>query len=395
VLRSGGAPEEDLFRLPELFREAFPTPEQQQAALGWAATLYSRLQLHFHTRLEDYTAATDNPTGRLARLESYRHFESVLPPDTPWTRLWLLQQYVGLSPAARTAAREGWLGFFPESKHEQVLELGATLAEQRRARGDALPDAPEVLPVLCIIERLTGTDPDGPLCCAAIEQVPTRRLMLTVLQLAYPNDDIYYLLASGDPLSLYPFFEHNRYYYAFILVIIAIAFLMGLGVQTALRWIVVPLLLGKKTRPLWDKHQEGRGDEPWWLTVLCMLLLAGVGCLMAPWSLPELIQIQIGSPLNLFLGALMATAIGGTLISIVRRLCGLFLIFFGVDLESTWADEILGIVFGSFILYHFGNDFVSIAIFVASDFLPALLMLLFHRLRRGVRTQPAIVPAGA
>jgi hypothetical protein len=389
VLRSGGAPEDDLFHLPDLFREAFPDPQDQEAAWAWAGTLHGRLEQAFLSRRDDYKAADDHPTGRVARLHNYRLLERVLPPDNEWTRLWLLQQYVGLSPAARESARNRWLGYFPTSRHEQVQELGTSLAEQRRARGDALPNAPDILPVLCVVERLTGTDPDGPVCCAARKRLPGRQLTAQTLQLAYPNDDIFYLLAAGDPLSLYPFFQHTDVFgFVIAIVVLVLAFLMGLGVQTALRWFAVPLLLGKKTRPLWDKHQEGRGGELWWLSAVGIVLLAGAGCLTVPFGMSELIAVQIGSWQQLFFGSLMATAVGGTLIAIVRRLATLFLIFFGVDLETTWADEILGILGGSFVLYHFGNDLLAIAVFVLSDFVPALLLVLYHRLRHGAGTQP-------
>jgi hypothetical protein len=93
-----------------------------------------------------------------------------------------------------------------------------------------------------------------------------------------------------------------------------------------------------------------------------------------------MITIQIGSPLHLFLGALIATACGGVLIGTLRRLSALFLIAFGVDIEETWADEILGIILGGMALYHFGNDFIAIALFALSDFLPGLVFMGIRRL---------------
>ncbi len=99
--------------------------------------------------------------------------------------------------------------------------------------------------------------------------------------------------------------------------------------------------------------------------------------------------MQIGSPAQLFLGALIATACGGVLIGTLRRLSALFLVAFGVDIEETWADEILGIILGGMALYHFGNDFLAIALFALSDFLPGLLFSAFHRLFGRGRSSPS------
>ncbi|MBI1913710.1 MAG: hypothetical protein HYS12_02990 [Planctomycetes bacterium] len=383
VLRSGGAPAEDLDRLPELFRQAFPATEDRDAALAWAGTLLQRLEVLFSSRREDYRVSAGSKSGREGVLSIYGSFKQVLPPDTEWTRLWLLQQYVGLSPAARQAARQRWLDCFPASQQEQVHELGETLAEERRT-AEPLPNAPEVVPVLCVIERLTGTDPDGQACCDAMARLPARKLLQLALQLAYPNDDLFYLLASGDPLELYPISGGRgepNYYLAIVLFVLALTVLLALGVRTTLDWFAAPLLLGKTTRPLWEKHHDGRGSEPWWGTALGVLLLAGVGCLMARNSISELISVQVDSTAHLFLGSLMATAFGGVLIAIIRRILALFLIACGVDVEETWADEILGVLGGGFVLYHFGNDLFSIALYALSDIVPGLLFAGLHRLR--------------
>jgi hypothetical protein len=125
-----------------------------------------------------------------------------------------------------------------------------------------------------------------------------------------------------------------------------------------------------------------------------IVLLAGVGCLTAPFSISEMIAVQIGSTAQLFFGALIATACGGVLIGTLRRLSGLFLVAFGVDIEETWADEILGIILGGMVLYHFGNDFLAIALFALSDFLPGLLSMGIHRLfGRGHSAPSAANPA--
>ena len=322
----------------------------------------------------------------------------VLPPDTEWSRLWLLQQYVGLSPAAQTAARQRWFNFFPDNRREQVLSLGESLIEERRGKGEPLPNTPDVLPTLCVIERLTGTDGAGQTCDNAMSKLPVAETVHLVLQLAYPNDDLYYLLASGDRLHLFPIRTGDRgslsYYRTVVGAMLVLAFIAALGMQTAIQWFAAWLFLRKSTRPLWRKHLEGRGEEPWYLAVVGIVLSAAIGCLTAPFSLPELIAVQIHSPAQLFLGALLATACGGLLIGTFRRLSALFLVAFGVDIEETWADEILGIVLGGMALFHFGNDFLAIALFALSDFLPGLFYLGLRRLLgRGGHSAPAAKPA--
>ncbi len=393
ALRSGGTPEEDLARLPELFEQAFPSASDREAALAWAGELYRRLEAQFHGRREVYAASRSSASGREGRFAAYHQLRCVLPPRTRWTELWLLQQYVGLSPAARTAARERWLGFFPPGNHERVLALGETLAEERRGNGEPLPNAPEVLPALCVFERLTGTDRDGEAATDATGQLPFRKLLSQVLMIAYPNDELYYLLAAGDPLGLHPFFimgEGKASYWGQIGGFLFIVWVTTLGVQWVLNGFVARKVLRDSTRPLWEKHHAGRGREPWWLAVLGVVLLAGVGTALASVTLSEMVGVQVGSPLELFGGALLATAVGGLLIGICRRVSALFLVACGVDIEQTWADEILGIALGAIVLHHFGNGIFSIGLFALSDLVPALLgaWLYGRRLPRVEHTPP-------
>jgi hypothetical protein len=396
VLRCGGAPEEDLFHLPELFRATFPAKEDQKTALAWANTLYERLENYFRLRQRVYAASKNVTIG------TYTSFQRVMPPDTEWSRLWLLQQYVGLSPAARDAARQRWLGYFPAKNEEQVLALGTSLAEERRAKGEPLPNVSDVLPVLCVIERLTGTDGEGQACITALSQPSSPVGLNLTLHFAYPNDDLYYVLASGDKLALGPLSGDERgtdvYYVALVMYLLFMTTLVTLGIQTAIQWFAARLFLRKSTRPLWEKHLAGRGEEPWYLTVAGIVLLAGVGCLTAPFSIAEMIAVQIGSLAQLYFGALLATACGGILIASFRRLAALFLVAFGVDIEETWADEILGILLGALVLYHFGNDLIAITLFALSDFLPGLLFMGIHRLlyrRRHTTPVVALAPAPA
>jgi hypothetical protein len=381
VLRSGGAPEEELFRLPELFREAFPEKEDRETALAWANTLHENLGNYFLFRQKDY--ASTNSNGKAVK--TYASFKRVVPPDTQWSRLWLLQEYVGLSPAAQSAARQRWLGYFPENRAEQVLALGASWMEERQVKKEPLPNVPDVLPALCVVERLTGTDGTGQSCVNAMSKVYGAWVAGFAAQFTYPNDDLYYLIACGDNLALHPYFGEDRgddtaRFTGMLVGLLIVTGLVSLGSQTVIQWFLAPLVLRKNNRKLWRKHMEGRGEEPWYLRILGIVLLAGVGCLTAPFSISEMITIQISSPLQLFLGALIATACGGVLIGTLRRLSALFLVTFGVDIEETWADEILGIILGGMALYHFGNDVIAIALFALSDFLPVLVFMGIRRL---------------
>jgi hypothetical protein len=393
VLRCGGAPEEDLAHLPELFAQAFPDKQDQEQALAWSHTLYERLTSYFIARKPYFQISSGSHAGHEGILDAYFSLQHVLPPSTDWTHLWLLQQYVGLSPAAREAARLRWLKCFPASREQQVLEWGAKLIEERREKGEALPNVPDVLPALCVLERLTGTDADGQATHDAVRHIPQLKLAETALMFAYPNDDLFYVLAAGNRLDFYPSVHQDpsspaSYYLAVLLYVLAITSMASLGVQTALGWLGRRVTGWTGNRHLWDKRQESRGEGSWWLSGLSILVCSYVGYLMAPSSLPEAVLVQIDSPAELFYGALMATAIGGFLITTCRKALGLFLITFGVDVEKTWADEILGILFGGYILYHFGNDFLAIGIFALSDLAPGLVQVGFDRLRKRGHAEP-------
>jgi hypothetical protein len=386
VLHGGGVPEEDLARLPDLFVETFPDKADQEAALKWASTLYDRLSWYHTARQPYYAVSRGSQAGHEGILNVYHSFQTVLPPKNPWTHLWLLHQYVGLSPAARQAARLRWLKCFPSSREQEVLDLGAKLVEERRGKGESLPNVPDVLPALCVVERLTGTDHDGQAAQEAVSSLPNLKLLGTALAFAYPNDDLFYILAAGNHLEFYPSVRQDpdapaAYYLAVALYALTIVSLASLGVQTVVGWVGGWLTRRTGNRHLWDKSQNSRGEGSWWLSILSILLFSSVSFLMASWSLPDTVLVQIGSPEELFFGALLATTMGGFLISACRKVLAVFLITCGVDVEETWADEILGILFGGFILYHFGNDLLAIALFALSDLAPGLVLVGLQRLR--------------
>ena len=396
VLRGSSAEaKEELFRLPELFEEAFPKAEDRAAALKWAEGLYDRLEADFiayRTGVRAHLAEVAKQKG--PRVEAWEDnnpyepihagFERVLPPKTEWTHLWLVYRYAGLTRPSRAAARAHWLSCFPKKSEEEVLKLGAKIEEERRAAGEPLPNVPETLPLVCLCERLVGSDPYGQRCREAIKHThgsDLSRLRFSILS-AYPNDEIYYLLASPDSLGLFPIGSGKkalsdrleRLSGSTLFPLIA-----SLGFCTLLYWIAVPLLMPRRSRPLWKKHQEGRGKEPIWLWASSVVVFAAIGALVAPLTLPDVIAVQMDSYGALFLGSLAATAVGGVLIGTFRRLLAVVLIACGVDVEATWIDEALGILIGAFVLYHFGNDLLPITLFVLSDLAPGVVEALLHR----------------
>jgi hypothetical protein len=216
---------------------------------------------------------------------------------------------------------------------------------------------------------------------------------------AYPNDDIFYLQATRDALQMSPIAhgEHTLPKRLEYLAGSALVPLIGsLGFLTLLNWIVAPLLLRKSVRPLWKKYRDGNGKEPIWLWTASVVFFAGVGSLLAPYTLATVVSIQTGSYDDLFLGALAATAIGGMLIGNCRRILAFLLVQCGVDVEETWIDTILGFILGGLILYHFGNDLLSIALFGLSDFVPSLVYekLILDRAKRSKASEKGLPANG-
>jgi hypothetical protein len=310
----------------------------------------------------------------------------VLPPSCRTTHLWLLYQYVGLTPSTREAARARWLGYFPEANHEQVIELGEKIADQRREAGEALPDAPEVVPGLCVVERLTGSDLYGRKCrdildaaLDAKEYTATR----SAIHAAYPNDDYYYLTATRDPFGFGPGDIEASSLWRKCLRETELMVLLGfssLGLMTVLDWAAAPLLMRTaRAKRLWKEHRAGRGREPVWAKLAGVSLTALIGATTAKLTLPELVVIQIGGYEELFLGAFTMTFAGGILIAACRRLIAIVFTAVGINVEKTWLDELLGIAAGTFLLLHFGSDALSIGLAIASDLLATGLEWLGRR----------------
>jgi hypothetical protein len=227
------------------------------------------------------------------------------------------------------------------------------------------------------------------------------KLLVTTLQFAYPNDELFYVLAGGNRLEFYPSVRQDpehpaAYYLAVLLFVLIITSLAALGVRTVVGWLGNRVTRWTGTRHLWDKNQKSRGKGCWWLTLLSVLLFSGIGYLLAPSRLPQMILVQVGPQEELFFGALMATAVGGFLITACRRVLALFLTACGVDVTKTWVDEALGIVFGGLILYHFGNDLGAITLFALVALTPGVVQVRLQRLwrRQDADTHPPAASGG-
>lgn len=384
--------EADLTRLDEQFHQTFPRPEDQTAALRWAQDLYARMESNFLAYQQFQQEKLEaKKKERLPEIESWEgaasdtiqvqaQFKRALPPKTQWTYQWLVYRYIGLGEPSQSVARKRWLEAFPAQARERLLEFGTEVLAQRRAAGEPLPPVAKNLPLLCAVERLIGSDPYGQHCRELIKQeygtgLARQTLNFSVLS-AYPNDEMFFLLATSDPLQMHPMSGDNVTLEARIARACGSALftvVSGLGIITLLSWIVVPLLVRGSARTLWQKHVDGRGSEPIWLWVLSVVFFAALGTLLAPHTLPAAVHVNVGSYFDLFLGSLAATMIGGVFIASSRRILAVLLILFRVDIESTWLDEILGILLGGYILFHFGNDPFGIALFALSDLAPGLI----------------------
>jgi hypothetical protein len=385
--------EEDLLRLPELFQSAFPGEAERKAALDWARGFYARAADDYRgfqkfVRQRDEWKKANGYTTTTSEVEESlcTALDGALPPDSEWTLLWLLYRYVGLNEASRAAARDHWLGMFPAGAEQDVLAWGRELAEERRAGDEPLPPEGESLPLLCVVERLTWSDGHGLRCWDCIQEVTgldtwsTMSLHFGIL-MCYPNDDSYFLVATHDRLGMFPMGNTGTWFNRAERVLGQSVFpLLGsIGVATFLSWIVAPLLLRGTAREMWKQHREGRGSEPIWVWLISVCLFGTLGAILAPYTLPTAIGIQVDTFPELLVGSLVATAVGGVLIGTCRRILAVLLTLFRVDVERTWLDEIIGILLGGWILLFFGNSIIAIAIFALADLLPGLIYSRLYR----------------
>jgi hypothetical protein len=377
----------ELFRLRELFEASFPNEADRTAALNWADTLYDRVTADFTSyqsrirRDEQSDADRGNERSEGEQRDSlFAACQRVLPPDSEWTRLWLLYRLVGLSESSRQAAYELLRSHLASDDDALIFAYGEALAAERRAAGEPLPPVKEIVPLLCLVERLTWTDLHGVKCREAIAELtgddPGALVFLRFSILsAFPNDEIIFLAATEDLLETFPFgidegLEGAIERLTSLSVCILLAFA---GISTLLHWIVIPVIFrkGTRSRQLWDNHS--RGDSPLWHRLVSILVFGTFAALVVPVDLDTHTRVQVASFWELWAAGIFATAIGGLLISTCGQLLAVLLTAFRVDIEKTWLDEILGIVTGGALLWHFGNGWISIALFAFTDLAPSVV----------------------
>jgi hypothetical protein len=379
----------ELFRLRELFEASFPNEKDRTEALNWANTLYDRVTADFTSyqsrirRAEQADADRGSQRTVAEQTESlFAACKRVLPPDSEWTRLWLLYRLVGLSESSRRAAYELLRSHLASDDDELILAYGEALAAERRAAGDPLPPVKEIVPLLCIIERLTWTDLHGVKCREAIAELTgDDSTSLTFLQFgifsAFPNDEIIFLAASQDLLDIFPFGIDEGVEGAIErLISLSVCMLLAFaGISALLDWILIPVFLrkGTRSRQLWDDHQLSRGGTPLWQRLVSILVFGTFAALVVPVDLDTHTRIQVASFWELWAAGIFTTATGGLLISSCGRVIAVLLTALRVDIEEIWVDEILGIVTGGALLWHFGNGWATIALFASTDLAPSVL----------------------
>jgi hypothetical protein len=344
---------------PDLLESAYPDEADRAAALEWANDFYRRLAVL--ERLITYKRGWMEINGDL----------SDLPPASQGRLQELLDWCVGLTPESARAARQRWLGYSP-GRAELALGWGRELERQRRRAGEPLPPSSDNIALLCVLERLTGLDAYGARCrqfLSAELGVGRRGLEESgpAVPLFYPSDDYFFLTATADPLRLgWP---------SWGTLLGTLAFLLAASV--GLRLLVFVLLGRVALRLQDDPHfvEYQRHRTRWTAGDLFAgyLLIPLLAWPLAWGTLPVQLQVLTRSPWQVLGGVFASVLLGGTLLLVVSQVVALLLIARGYDLQATWWDEILGLGLGAAILFHFGNDSVSIASYVAFALLPEVL----------------------
>jgi hypothetical protein len=379
----------ELFRLRELFEASFPNEKDRTEALNWANTFYDRATADFtsyQSRIRrDEQSDADRGSQRTEAEQTESLFAAckrVLPPDSEWTRLWLLYRLVGLSESSRRAAYELLRSHLASDDDELILAYGEALAAERRAAGEPLPPVNEIVPLLCIIERLTWTDLHGVKCREATAELTgddSASLIFLRFSIfsAFPNDELIFLAASQDLLDVFPFgIDEGIEGASERLVSLSVCMLLAFaGISTLLDWIVIPLLFrkGTRSRQLWDDHQQSRGETPLAHRLVSILVFGTFAALVVPVDLDTHTRVQVASFWELWAAGIFTTAVGGLLISSCGRVLAVLLTALRVDIEKIWLDEILGIAVGGALLWHFGNGWATIALFAFTDLAPNVM----------------------
>ena len=194
---------------------------------------------------------------------------------------------------------------------------------------------------------------------------------------AFPNDEIIFLAATQDLLETFPFGIDEGIEGAIErLISLSVCMLLAfVGISTLLDWIVIPVVFrkGTRSRQLWDDHQHSRGGTSLWHRLVSILVFGTFAVLVVPVDLDTHTRVQVASFWELWAAGIFTTAIGGLLISSCGRVLAVLLTALRVDIEKIWLDEILGIVTGGALLWHFGNGWATIALFAFTDLAPNVL----------------------
>jgi hypothetical protein len=362
----------DLTRLPEMLKHQYPRAEDREAALKWASDLYDNLEL-----VSKYHVHESNTKLKDARKKLTLTY--TLPPKTDWVLAWLLYTHVGLDKQSREEAAARWWGAFREDRPDIVLAWGKEIRDERQQHGEALPPGGDDVTLLCAAQRLTGTDAYGIRCRKAFwEAMDEGKGNPSALQLAtkigcFPNDDLYYVGASGDQLEVVWELSDVGARLARIMIFFILMWGINGWVFNLLGNRILRLSDNDVYTSFRDKHRLSRVPPKVFLAyALTPLLGWGLACAALPLSIGALI-----SPARLLVEVYVSVLMGGILFVLLSQTVAVLLIRFGIDPEKTFLDEFITIPLGIFILLHFGNEVWSIVSFVALSVIPETI-LRFH-----------------
>ncbi|MFO0865715.1 MAG: hypothetical protein U0744_13870 [Gemmataceae bacterium] len=376
----------EVFRLAERAKQAFPNAVEYDAAMAWAKTYYDRRNVHYRAWL----SAEDNQDG-----ERSWFGEAAVPPASDFVYCWILDQHVGLTESSRARAKARWLKHFPG--HEgAAIEWGKQVERERRTSSDALPPSSDMVALVCVVERLTGWDDRGMKSRGAAIEVlrsfssplgmgSVGTFLQTAISMAYPSDDVFQLLATGDSLGVgtLPEWDIDRSSAGDFATWIAGWFLLVAVFQFMFRCVVLDCLGGRILRLSTHdrfRHYYNSQVRGSWKGLLLGMLVVPLGKWAWEWySLQPPISLLTPSPFHLLAGTYMGVLFGGFVILLINRLTALILLRLGVDIERNWLDEIVGTALGVALLAYFGNDAVSLATFAAAGVLPEAFKRIWRR----------------
>jgi len=360
--------ERDLPRLRALAATAFPAAADRAAALAWAAGHYDRLAAAARSARSD--AEVEYRKGDRGDWLRKLDIPVTLPPRTPETLWWLVYRSVGLDAASRRAAADRWPGLFPGTDPDRVRAIAERIERARRAAGERLPPASDALPWVCLVERYHGLDAQGEReRVVSLEHFDTnsRRVIGSALLHAAPSDDLFYLLASSDPLHLLPDMGGLRY------PVVVVVLLAVYGFWVWLFPVLAEFCLRLGDDPTYRAYRDRRGHGSVQVRLAGYAVVALVGWVVALVYLPDHLVPLAGSAQSKLFASFMAVLLGGTFLGFLTRLAAIVLIRWGADVNRVWYDELLGLTVGLPLLAYLGVDMVGLALIASVELVPMLL----------------------